>query len=70
MRITRLEQISLVYTVGKSKGSAGLLCDVCDMPEDLSYIGVILPRARNTFTSEHCSVNKTLAYSFFSAQPL
>ena len=51
MRLTRLEQISLVYTVGKCKGIAGVPCDVCDMPEDLSYIGVIVPGARNICAS-------------------
>ena len=66
MRFTRLEQISLVYTIGKSKGIAGVPCNVCDMPEDLSYRGAIIPGARNTFTPEHCTM---LVYSLFSAQP-
>ena len=56
IRLTRLEQ---------SNGIAGVPCNVCDMPEDLSYIGVIVPRARNIFIPQYC---RTLVYSSFSAQ--
>lgn len=66
-RLTRLVQISLVYSEEKSTGIAGVPCNVCDMPEDLSYIGVTVPRARNAFTPEHC---RTLVYSSFFTKPL
>ena len=63
MRLTRLEQINLfsVYC-RESTGIAGVPCDVCDRPEDLSCIGVTAPGLRNAFIPEHC---RTLVYSSF-----
>lgn len=53
MRLTRLEQISLAYTVGKSTGMAGVPCDVYDMSEDLSYPEVTVPTVKVVFSPEH-----------------
>jgi hypothetical protein len=55
MRLTRLEQINLFSVhCRESTGIAGVPCDVCDRPEDLSCIGVTAPGLRNAFIPEHC----------------
>lgn len=53
MRLTRLKQIFVMYTVGKSTAIAQVPCDVCEMPGDLSYTGVTEFRANVAFTPEH-----------------
>lgn len=53
MRLTRLNQIFVMHTVGKSTAIAQVPCDVCEMPGDLSYTGVTEFRANVAFTPEH-----------------
>lgn len=53
MRLTRLNQIFVMYAVGKSKAITQAPCDVCEMLGDLIYTGVTEFRANVAFTSEN-----------------